>query len=291
MDTLSEQDAKVFHKLMDSLLFFTNKKLQVIKNCSTLNEFHNNGIEKTIPIRKKVFSDSNLIDEYVANNPDNLPSNELKIIASWKKSLEEDFFVVKYEKEYALLMNPKEQKVYGVKGIYDSFQEKFRGYAPVMVKIRLLPFNDALIYDGIFFPYQISFGGGMRSSLKVETAAAIQKYGVITSLRSPVIEKKTSDEEMLRFYFKSENTRDRYYNEIEKLRRKTPALEAVYYQETAGVLARDIKKSLKSQGIKGHFAVLVNAVVASALTEKELEENIKKIVPESKQSWIYRFRI
>ena len=290
-DTLSEQEAKLFHKLMDSLLFFANKKLNVIKNCNTLDEFHRNNVEKTIPIRKKVFSDSTLIDEYVAVNPDNLPPDEIKIVLSWKRSLEDDFYLVKYEKEYALFLHSKEQKVYGVKGIFDSFNEKFRGYTPVMLRIRLLPFNNALIYDGIFFPYQISFGSGIRSSLKVETAAAIQKYGVITSFESPVQERKISDEEMLRFYFKSGDTRDRYFENIDKLRKKSPQLEAVYYQETAGVLARDIKKSLKLQDITGHFAVLVNAVVASALTEKELEENIKKIVPESKQSWIYRFRI
>jgi len=273
MDKLSETDAKLFHKLMDSLLFFANKKLNVIKNCNTLDEFHRNDVEKTIPIRKRVFSDNNLIEEYAANNSDSLSPDELKIVLSWKKSLEDDFYIVKYEKEYALFLHSKEQKVYGVKGIFDSFNEKFDGYAPVMLRIRLIPFNDALIYDGIFFPYQISFGGGIRSSLKVETAAAIQKYGIITSLENPVVKKKTSDEEMLRFYFKSGDTRDRYFEKMEKLRKKSPQLEAVYYQETAGVLARDIKKSLKSQGITGHFAVLVNAVVASALTEKEFEEN------------------
>ena len=160
-----------------------------------------------------------------------------------------------------------------------------------MIKIRLLPFNDTLIYDGIFFPYQISFGGGMRSSLKVETAAVIQKYGVITSFESPVQERKTSDEEMLRFYFKSGDTRDRYCNEIEKLRRKSPELEAVYYQEEAGIASRTIKKSLKLNGIKGHFAVLVDSIVASALTEKELDEKIKELVPKDKQNWIYRFKI
>ena len=160
-----------------------------------------------------------------------------------------------------------------------------------MIKIRLLPFKDNLIYDGIFFPYQITFGGGMRSSIKVEADSAIQKYGVITSLENPVLEKKNSDEDTLRFYMKTQDTRDRYFEEIEELSKKSPVLEAIYYQEEAGIIARDIKKSLKLRGIKGHFAVLVDAVVASALTEKELEENIKKIVPESKQSWVYRFRI
>ena len=48
MDTLSEKDARLFHKLMDSLLFFANSKLNIIKNCNSLDEFHNNDIEKII---------------------------------------------------------------------------------------------------------------------------------------------------------------------------------------------------------------------------------------------------
>ena len=215
----------------------------------------------------------------------------MQILASWKKSMEGEFMIVKYEKEFALFLHSKGQKVYGIKGIFDSFKEKFDGYSPIMVKIRLLPFRDYLIYDWIFFPYQITFGSGIRSSVKVEADSAIQKYGIITSLENLIEEKKTSDEELLRFYFKSQDTRDRYFEEIEKLSKKSPLLEAIYYQEEAGIIARGIKKSLKSQGIKGHFAVLVDAVVASALTEKELDENIKKIVPENRRSWIYRFKI
>lgn len=87
MDTLSENDAKLFHKLMDSLIFFANKKLNIIKNCNSLQELHRNNIEKTIPIREKIFSDAFWIDEYTKNNPDSLSSGELKIIASWKKPL------------------------------------------------------------------------------------------------------------------------------------------------------------------------------------------------------------
>src|SRR3989338_3985853 len=291
MDKLLESDAKLFHKIMDSLLFFANKKLNIIKNCSSIQELHKNAIEKTIPIRKKVFSDNKMIDEYLKENPDRLSDEEMQILASWKKSLEGEFMLARYEKEFALFLHSKLQRVYGVKGITDSFKEKFEGYSPIMIKIRLLPFKDNLIYDWIFFPYQITFGSGMRSSMKVEADSAIQKYGIITSLEDPAQEKKTSDEDLLRFYFRSQDTRDRYFEEMEKLRRKSPKLEAVYHQETAGVLARDIKKSLKAQGIKGHFAVLVDAVVASALTEKELEENIKKIVPENRQSWIYMFKL
>ena len=96
---------------------------------------------------------------------------------------------------------------------------------------------------------------------------------------------------MLRFYLKSQNSRERYDEEIKKLRKKSQKLESIYYQEEAGLAARDIKKNLKARNVKGHFALLVNSVVASGLDEKELEENIKKIVPEDKQSWLYRFKI
>ena len=294
MEKLSPTDAKLFHKLMDSLLFYANKKFNIIKNCNSideLHELHKNDIQKTIPIRKKIFSDNQIINEYIKENPDSLSEKELQIISSWKKSLEGEFYLVKYEKEYALFLHSKEQKVYGVKGITDSFMEKFDGYCPIMIKIRLLPFNGNLIYDGIFFPYQITFGGGIRSSIKVEADTAIQKYGVITSLENPVLEKKNSDEEMLRFYMKTQDNRDRYYEEIKELSKKSSVLEAVYHQEEAGIIARNIKKSLKANGIKGHFAVLVDTVAASGLNERELEENIKKIVPDDKQNWIYKFKI
>ena len=181
--------------------------------------------------------------------------------------------------------------MYGVLGITDSFSEMFDDFAPIMMKIRLLPFRGNITYEGIFFRYRITFGGGMCSSLKVESETAIQKYGVITSLEMPIIEKKNSDEDMLRFYFKTQDNRDRYYKEIEKLRKKSPELESIFYQEEAGIISRDIKKSLKANKVKGYFAVLVNAVGASGLAEKELEENIKKIVPSDKQSWLYRFKL
>ena len=288
---LSAYDAKLFHKLMGALLFYANKKLNIIKNCNTKEDFFKNDIEKTVSIRQKIFSESLIIKSFIRDNPEKFSEEELNIISSWEISKEGEFFLIKHEKEQALFFHSKEQKVYGVLGITDSFSEMFDDFAPIMMKIRLLPFKGKITYEGIFFPYRITFGGGMRSSLKVETETAIQKYGVITSLEMPIIEKKNSDEDMLRFYFKTQDNRDRYYEEIEKLRKKSPELESIFYQEEAGVISRDIKKSLKANKVKGYFAVLVNAVVASGLTEKELEENVKKIVPFDKQTWLYRFKL
>ena len=291
MNTLTKEEVLLFHKLMNSLLFFTNQKVGLI-NANTIKEFLNRDLTETMPLREKIFSDKyNIIDDYFKENPDNFNQEELRIIVSWKKYKAGDFFVVKHLKDYSLFYNSKTQKVYGVKGIFDSFEEKFNGYAPVAVKIILIPFKSDLIYEGIFFPYNISFGGNMRSSLKQEYEESIQKFGIITSLDVNPIVKQQDDEEMLRFYMKSFANKQRYQNEINQLKTKSKDLEAIYYQEQAKDYARGAKRWLKEENVKGYFAVLRFTIIASGETEKELKVNSQKIVPKEKINWIYKFKL
>ncbi len=292
MNTLSKEDALLFHKLMNSLLFYVNKKLNVIKNVNTLKEFLHNDIQETRPLRKKIFSEKcNFIDLYLQENPDSLNKEELTIIASWKKYKAGKFFIVKHAKEYSLFFNSDNQKAYGVKGITDSFEEKFDGYSPIMVDITLIPFREDLIYDGLFMPFNISFGGGMRKSLKSESEEAIREFGVITSLGHPIKKKESNDRELLLFYMKSFDNKIRYEDEIHKLKKKSRELESVYYQEEGKHFGKNFKKSIKDMDVTGHFAVLNNVIVASGITEKELNENASKIVPKDKIDWIYKFSI
>lgn len=102
--------------------------------------------------------------------------------------------------------------------------------------------------------------------------------------------KQQNDEELLRFYMKSLDNKIRYEEEIHKLRNKSKELEAIYYQEEARDYARHPKKMFKEFGVKGHFAVLLHSVVASGETEKELKENIAKVIPENKRTWVYNFK-
>ncbi len=292
MNTLSKEDALLFHKLMDSLLFFVNKKTGIIKNAGTLKELRQRDVQETAPLRKKVFSDKyNFIETYLQENPDSLNKEELAIIASWKKYKSGKFFVTKHAKEYSLFFSSESQKVYGVTGITDSFEEKFDGYAPILLEIILIPFRETIIYDGLFNSYNIHFGGGIRKSLKQESEEAIQTFGIITSLDQPTIKKEQNGEETLRFYMKSLENKMRYEKEIKKLKNKSKELEAVYYQEEARDFARHPKKEFKEHGIKGHFAVLIHSVIASGQSEIELKDNISKIVPENKHSWIYKFKL
>ena len=292
MNTLSKEDSLLFHKLMDSLLLFVNQKTGIIKNVTNMKELHQKEIEKTKLLREKIFSDkNNFIDNFVKENPFNFSTDNLGIILSWKKYITGQFFVVKHTPEYSLFFDSQSNKMYGVKGITDSFDEKFEGYAPVLLKITLIPFRESIIYDGVFFPYNISFGGGITRSLKAETDESIKKFGIITSLTQPMKKKETNDKELLRFYMKSIDNKLRYETEINQLRKKSKELEAVYYQEEARNYSRHPKKMLKEFGIKGHFAVMFHSVIASGPTKKELKNNIAKIVPPEKRTWIHTFNL
>ncbi|MCK5282092.1 MAG: hypothetical protein KAK00_01680 [Nanoarchaeota archaeon] len=127
-------------------------------------------------------------------------------------------------------------------------------------------------------------------AIKINLGEAIQKYGVITSLDAPVEKKTTSDEDMLRFYMGSVEKMNRYWDEINRLRRSSDELEAAYYQEWAKNASKAMKKSLKRNKIKGYFAVLDESVVASGKKPQEMEDQIKAIVPEDKLNWVYRFK-
>lgn len=290
MNTLSKEDALLFHKLMNFLLFYVNKKTGIIKDANTIEKLLNNDIVQTQLIRKKIFSDKyNFIDTYVSENPDGLSHEELQIVASWKNYKTDKFFVIKHTKEFSLFLG--NTIVYGVKGITDSFEEKFQGHAPVIVDITLIPFKENIIYDGIFFPYQVSFGGSMRSSLKQQSEEAIQKFGIITDLQARIQQKQQNDEELLIFYMKSLDNKLRYTKEIRTLKDKSKELEAIFYREEARDFARAIKKDFKEHSIKGFFAVFITSVVASGTTEKEMKDLVEKIVPEDKRNWIYTFKL
>lgn len=291
MSKLSEEDVKLFYKLMHSLLFYANKKFNTIKNTASKEEFFKRDIQEIVPLRDKIYKNPQIFGDFVKDNPENFAEEELHIILSWKKFKQGEFFLAKHAKEHSVFYSEKEKKAYGVVGILDSFEELTGGYAPILMQIVLLPFKGKITYEGIFAPYNIHFGGGIRKSMKLEMDEAIQKYGIICSLTTEPEQKSNSDEEMLRFYMGSESSIDRYWKEINALKKKSKGLEAVYHQEISRHSARAIKKSLKNSGVKGHFAVLGGSVVASGINNKHLNDNLENIVPQDKIDRVYRFKI
>ena len=99
------------------------------------------------------------------------------------------FYVFRYLKKYTVFLSSEDQPTaYGVLALTDPFEDLVGPYLPVMTETTLLPFKDKIVYDSILNSYRISFGGGIRRSLKESYENAKQRRGIVTSL--PIVEAK-----------------------------------------------------------------------------------------------------
>jgi len=278
---LSTEDIELFYKLHGQLLFFVNERKKIFNKVLSIKDLAKLGPENIIKIRDSILKEPNLITSFVSENPNLLSKEELEIVRKWKDGISSDFYIVKYDKEYTFFYSPNSDKCYGVLNLISTFNEMLGPYLPIMVKAWLIPFKNKIIYDGLFVPYRISFGGGFRSGIKGDYEKSIVKNGVVASFEKN--EEKTEkeenkDEELLRFYLKSQSNRDRFYEEIHKLKAKSPALGKIYFQEMGKFNSRDFREKIKKRNISGWFAVLEDVIVSSGKTEKELLRNLDEML-------------
>ena len=144
-------------------------------------------IEQVARLRDALYAKPELLDAYLAANPDRLVSEELGILASWRHRLSGEFYVMRHLKAYTVFMNGRgDPHLYGVLDLHDPLEAVLRGAAlPLMVRATLLPFRDRIIYDGILSFYSLSFGPGIRSSMKETYNQFKEREGIIESLVSP----------------------------------------------------------------------------------------------------------
>jgi hypothetical protein len=290
IDTLSEEDMEQFYRIKHLLYLFADKKLNVLMHKSDWKDVGNNKPEEILKLRDYVFKKNiKVIGEFIEQNPYGLKKEDLEILESWKKPIIGDKYVLfKHTKEYSLFFG--EDNVYGVIGLMDSFNVMFGGDSFIFVDLIILPFKDRLTHEGLFLPYNISIGKSMRDGILAEAEEIIMKKGIITSSLNKQ-EKESSEEDLLRYYMKSEKNQEFFWEKIEKLKKKSANLKAIYNYEVGRINSRHIKKQLKLQNLNGYFAVLFSQVIASGRTKKELEENMSRILPKERLIEIYEIKI
>lgn len=181
---LPKADADLFYKLHPNLLTYVNRRLQ-LATFSTVREFMaGTSLEEKSTVRNALYDNISLIDDFCTDNPCHFSDEELAIVKSWKQFVKEKFVIVKYLKQYTIFLdwNESAPKAYGVVGLRSALDEITPLSLPTMVDAVLLPFKNKIIYDGILFPYLVSFGHGYQRSMKKDYAVAKAKYGIITSL-------------------------------------------------------------------------------------------------------------
>ena len=288
---LNEKDVELFYKLNWHLLLYVNQKYRVIKGLDS-PDFRGEDANKIMKLHKKLFSHPEIIDSFVFENPFNFTDKELEIVKSWKNYVEGEFFIISHLKNYTIFLSSEDEpKAYGVLGLMSEIEDVVRPHLPLLCWTVLLPFKGRIVYCGFINSKNIYFGGGMKRSIKREFQKAKSKFGIITSLDSPVFQKESADEELLRFYLRSEKRRYEYWDEIVELLDKNPSLMKVYHLEIGKSNARKIKKRLSEIGIPSRwFAVFEDTVIASGESKEEVMKQINEILPEEKRGYIHVFR-
>ena len=289
---LSAQDVALFYKLYTSLLVHVNRRLKLAPAAQTPDEIMRLPLEERGKVRNALWKDTDLIETFLEENPDGLSAEELGIVESWKHRIGGSFMLMSCLKKHAIFFSDSHGVAFGVLALADDFSSLVGERLPAYVETVLLPFKGSIIYDGLISSYNVTFGRGAATNIKDAYQQAKANYGIVTSLPFSAESRKESDEDLLRFYLKSQQNRDRYSEDIWDLIRRKPALRLLYHREMGKVHARTYKKRLRESGIeKGWFAVLDANIVASGRTEAEARKNMKDIVPFERQAHAYVFEL
>jgi hypothetical protein len=293
---LSKRDADYFYRLYFSLLSFVNEQCELFKDKKSAEDLRDMPIEQKIKLRDRLYADPVLIDIFIDVNPLNLSPGDLEIIHDWKDFVKGRFIVLRYLKNYTVFLDKKDPPfAYGVIGTYAPIKEILGKKLPIITDSVLLPFKGQIVADGMFSGYTVTIARGFRGvnfREDFEESYRETKFrtGIITSLPIPKLEEKT-DEDRLRFYLKSKQNQNNYYQETEELINKNPGLLTLYHQETGKVFARSYRKKLRKVGIpEGWFAVLEGVIIAAGENKKNVMDTVDSIVPSEKTDFIYVFQ-
>jgi hypothetical protein len=181
---LSAPDAAEFLALYSAVLHYANQQLRVLPGVTTRAALEKRPVEDTARIRDALYDHPELIEAFVAENPEQLGADELALVASWKRFVRGDFYLVRYLKRYAVFLDSvSPARAYGVLGLSHPIQDLVPPQGlPVYLKTVLLPFKGRIIYDGIAHSYAVSFGPGIRGSLNETYRAIRENEGVVESL-------------------------------------------------------------------------------------------------------------
>ncbi|MCK5157343.1 MAG: hypothetical protein KAQ69_13020 [Spirochaetales bacterium] len=178
---LSEQEAELFYQLMWALQSYVNLKLKLYPKIKTSDDYADCDTEQKVEVRNALYKNIELIDSFVQENPQNFSQENLSIVSNWKNFISDNFYIERLLKKYTVFI--QEETVYGVLGISQAFDELIHySNLPQYVNTVLLPFKGKIIYDGLLGTHNISFGGGIKHSLKETYLRGKQNNRIIESL-------------------------------------------------------------------------------------------------------------
>ena len=291
---LPETQRHQFAKLHSGLLAFVNREEKLVEGVKEPDEMGRVPPVDLFPLREVVWETPEWVERYVATNPDNLSPEELETVSQWRYARCGSFCILKQLKKHAVFidLNSKDPRAFGVLSLTDRFEEFFSSF-PVMVdRVVLLPFGDAIVYDGLLASMNLIFGRGIRASMRDWYNEAKARYGLITRLPFTAEKNPDRDRDRLAYYLRSERNRTHYAEEIAELAGKNEELKVFYHQEVGKAHARKVGKRLREAGLEsGFFGIYEDLILASGATREELDRNLARMLPEERRPYVYIYQL
>lgn len=186
---LTQAEIEEFYKLWHALIWGINEKHKIIPHFpkAVYGRKIPTTQEEYMKIRDRMWENPNWIKEFVKEgNVYELTEQEYSVILSWAENfILGKFVIMRHHKNYSVFMHILEDanmKLYGVKGISDSFKDICHGRTNIWVDAVLIPFDGQIIYDTFLVSSNVIFGRGIKETFRNDYNKAKQAYGIITSL-------------------------------------------------------------------------------------------------------------
>lgn len=171
---LYKKDTKLFHKIYFALLEYTNKKYKINPKVQIYKQHGINTYEINDIITKFWTERESIVKGFCQINPFTFTKEELSLASDFQKGICSMFILAKFQKEYTASLT--EDKIYMVKGINDNLDNMFSlEEIPKVVITSIIPFNNVLVFDGIFQAMNISLGNNFAKMIK-EKYSKLTKY-------------------------------------------------------------------------------------------------------------------
>ena len=172
---LNKKERDLFYKLYFGLLDFTNQKYKIKSKLKIYKQKGLNPNDLSEIIEKLWQNKEAIITEFVLANPYKFSKEELEKVKEFKKGIRKIFFIMEYLEEYTAIMD--EEKCYMIKGITSNIDEIIPyNNLPYIVITTILPFENKLIYDSLFFSMDIDFGVNFKKIAEKEYQNKMKYY-------------------------------------------------------------------------------------------------------------------
>lgn len=163
--TLTEKEYHTYLKVHLDLLYHVGKTVGIFSESTTFHEFLDLDFSVKLQCRDHLLENKAMLDAYIDSRFDQLSSEEIAILAGYRRSISGRFIIFKCLNKHAIFYGVDEDRFYAVKALYDPFDELYDRF-PILVETTILPFQGQIVYDGFLRSAGTHFSPRVTASMQ-----------------------------------------------------------------------------------------------------------------------------